>query len=78
MAQQVAEGDKESRAHKIRGKTHKNKLPTQNVVVWMEAVEMTLKSSTSGVQQKTKEVTTSWTRTPLSLTTAPTLRVSDA
>ena len=68
----------ESRAHKIRGKTQKTKLLTQNVVSWMEAVETTLKSSTWGVQQKMMEVTTSWTRTPMSSTTAPTLRVSDA
>ena len=68
----------ESGAHKIRGKAHKNKFPTQNLVIWMEAFEMIQKSSTSGVQQKMKEVTTSWTRTPMSLTTAPTSPVSDA
>ena len=68
----------EPRAHKIRGKPHKNKLPTQNIMILMEAVEMIQKSSTSGVQQKMKEVTTSWTMTPISLTTAPASRASDA
>ena len=68
----------ESRAHKIRGKTHKNEIPTQNIVIWVEAVEMIQKSSISGVQQNMKEVTTSWTRTPMNLTTVPTSRVSDA
>ena len=69
---------KESRAHQTHGKTHQNKLPTQIFVIWMEAVVTTLKSSTSGGQQEMMEVTTSWTRTPLSSTTGPTLRVSDA
>ena len=63
---------KESTANKICGKTHKNKFPIQNVVIWMEAVVMTLKSSTSGVKQEMVEVTTPWTRTPMSSTTGPT------
>ena len=78
LAQQVAEGDKELRAHKIRGKTHQNRFPMQNIVIWMEAVVTTQRSSTSGVQHEMMEVTTSWTMTPMSSTTGPTLRVSDA
>ena len=68
---------KESNAHKIRGKTHQNKFPL-NIVIWVEAVVTTLRSTTSGVQPETMEVTTSWTRTPMYLTTGPTTRVSDA
>ena len=62
---------KESRAHKIRGKTHQNKFPS-NIVIWTEAVVKNLWSTTSGVHSKKKEVTTSWTRTPMNSTTGPT------
>ena len=50
---------KESRAHKIRGKTHHNKFPL-NIVIWAEAVVTTLRSTTLGVQQEMMEVTPSW------------------
>ena len=62
---------KESRAHKIRGKTQQNTF-SLNIVIWVEAVVTTLRSAISGVQQKKMEVTTSWTRTPMYLTTGPT------
>ena len=62
---------RESRAHKIRGKTHQNKFPP-NIVIWTEAVVTTLRSTISGVQLEMMEVTTSWTRTPMNLTTGPT------
>ena len=62
---------KELRAHKIRGKTHQNKFPL-NIVIWEKTIVETLWSLTSGVHSKKKEVTTSWTRTPMNSTTVPT------
>ena len=78
LAQQVAEGDDRVGSAQDPRQGAQEQVPTQNLMIWIEAVEMTRKNSTSGVQQKMKEVKASWTRMPMRLTTAPASLMSDA
>ena len=58
-------------------RTKKMKERFDHYLAQQVAVVMTPWSSISGVHTVKMEVTTSWTRTPMNLTTGPTTRVSD-